>query len=144
MFVSVATMFPGDKSTPSKVHFPFEWCKIYKEHILAGCFRLTGTSAADSRPVLEGMADGMKYSVVREGVGLELLLLLQNERLQMRWPGHWVRISPRCPPAMCYFWHVPQRRMMTPRRAPGWMRGWIITCSLLKQKIIHQPHNSSL
>lgn len=80
-------MFRGHKSTPWKVHFPFEWCKIYNEHTLAGCFRLTATSAADSRPVLEGMADGIKCSVTREGFGLELLLL-QIERIQMRWPPH--------------------------------------------------------
>lgn len=117
-------MFPGDKSTPSKVHFPFEWCKIYKEHMLAGCLRLTATSAADSRPVLEGMADGMKCSVVREGVGLELLLLLQNERLQMRWPGHWVRTSPRCPPSHVLFLARPTKKNDdTPKgpRMDAWM-----------------------
>lgn len=101
MFVFVATMFPGDKSTPWKVHFPFEWCKICKEHTLAGCFRLTAASTADSRPVLEqtncplgtnkklklrvGVADGIKCPVTREGFGWELLLL-QIERIQMRWP----------------------------------------------------------
>lgn len=112
MFVFVATVFPGDESTPWKVHFPFEWSKICKEHTLAGCFRLTAASAADSGPVLEGMADGMKCSVIREGFGLEPLLL-QIERIQMRWPGHWVRTSPGCP-RMCYFWHVPPRMMTHP------------------------------
>lgn len=78
------------------------------------------------------MADGRKCSVNREGFGLELPLL-HIERIQVRWPGHWVRTSPGCPPPPPTP-HVPPRRTMTPRRSPGWMHGWKITCSLSKQK----------
>lgn len=118
LYVFGATMFPGDKSTPWEVHFPFEWCKICKEHTLAGCFRLTAASAADSRPVLEGMADGMKCSVIREGFGLELLLL-QIERIQMRWPG--TQKGPRM---------------------DAWMNNYLLI--IKTKKIIHQTHISSL
>ena len=40
------------------------------------------------------LRDRVRSSVIREGLGVELLLLLHIERSQMRWLGHLVRMPP--------------------------------------------------